>query len=289
MPSLLDLLEHDHEAPSTPEPSDQMLAAVRSEGGRRRTVRQRRTAGLALAGLLLLGAPVVALQAGGDDGRGHVDVATGGDAASEPIPDPALPPLPPTPVPNTAPEADAVPEPSTTLAPTGPVPSTGDRTATTGRVTTVTTASSVPPGTTGTTALVCRNSDDPACGPRYWDPAPAPNQPLEARFTSAPSNAATGQTVTFEVAWSDGDAALTYDHFSQDGARYAIACSPPPGYGPWTPPDPVPSSGTKSYTAVFPSAGEYRVVVTLNTSSCKPYGDQTHIETLIVVTEPTLG
>ena len=56
-------------------------------------------------------------------------------------------------------------------------------------------------------------------------------------------------------------------------------------YGPWTPPEVRPSSGTVSYAHTFPAAGTYRVTVFLTTSDCmSPYSSDASVETTVVVT-----
>ena len=288
MPSLLDLLEHDDGMPE-PEPPAQVLQAVKAEGGRRRTLRHRRTTGLALAGLILVGAPVVALQAGEDGPRREVDVATDG-GASDPgvIPDPvAVPPL--EPVPTTAPAPAAAPDPEpgsspgTTVAPVAPTPTATAVRPTVATNTTVKADVPVVPQTTPTTQPVCRNSVNPACGEYRWDPPPAPNQALELSFNSVPANPKAGQALTFAVTWSD-DAPFWYDHFSTHGTGQFVACSPPYRFGPWTPPAQVPSGETKQYSATFPSPGEYTVAVTVRTGDCdSPYSNEKTVSVPVTV------
>ena len=282
MPSLLELLEHDDDGMPLPEPPPQVLDAVKSEGGRRRTVRHRRTAALALAGLLLVGAPVVTLQVRDDGPDREVNVATdGGGSDPDVISDPlALPPL--EPVPTTAvTAAPGTTAPATTVAP----PTTAAARQGAGTTTTLPAGVPVGPQTTSTTQLVCRSSDNPACGDFRWEPAPAPNQALQVSFTSVPVNPKAGQAVTFAVTWSD-DAPFWYDHFSIDGSQQHVACSPAPRYGPWMPPAQVPSGETKQYPATFPSAGEYTVRVTVRTGGCdSPYSDEKTV-TVPVTVEP---
>ena len=285
MPSLLELLEHGDDGMPLPEPPPQVLDAVKSEGGRRRTVRHRRTTGLALAGLLLVGAPVVALQVS-DDGPGReVDVATDG-GGSDPgvISDPAaLPPIEPVPTTAVAVAPGTTASPGTTVAPASSTTTAAAGRPGAGTTTTLKTDVPVVPQTTSTTQLVCRNSDKPACGDFRWDPAPAPNQALEVSFTSVPANPKAGEAVTFAVTWSD-DAPFWYDHFSIDGSGQYVACDLAPRYGPWTPPAPVPSGETKQYPATFPSAGEYTVKVTLRTGDCgSPYSDEKTVSVPVTV------
>ena len=139
----------------------------------------------------------------------------------------------------------------------------------------------------------CRNSTDPICGEFRWDPPPAPNQPLVASFTTAPTTAVVGQQVTFEVSWSDGDARLVHADFSAVGHTLVIACAPPlPRYGPWTPPERVPSGGTLRFTHTYTEAGTYRAVAWLYTGDecgSSPYRDFKKVDTTIVVTAPQRG
>lgn len=259
------------------------MEAVRAAGARRRSNRRRNVAA-ALVAVGLLAASVTALRARtGDGGQPReVAVAAGGVGTMsdlgpgsqsmpliDPVPDPVLPTtLPPTPGTTLAPAASAPPP----TAPASTMPKT------------TTAPAAVAPSATTTTARVCRNSVDPACGDFRWDPPPSPNQPLVAEFTKKPAEATVGLTVDFEVAWSDGDARLSFDHFSTDGIAIANSCSLGPRFGPWTTPAAVGGSGRLPYTATFPEPGDYRVIVTLGTASCaSPFGNDTLLETLITV------
>jgi hypothetical protein len=129
---------------------------------------------------------------------------------------------------------------------------------------------------------VCRNSANPACGPFRWDPAPSPNQPLTATFTKAPATAEAGQTVDFEVAWSD-DAPLSYGDVGVN-THTSMHCDYVPRHGPWTPPAAVPSGGTLPLTHTFLEPGTYPVIASLGTRDChSPYGDDLVIEHTITV------
>jgi len=288
LPSLLDLLHNGDDPEPEIEPPHALLAAVKAEGGRRRVGRHRRTAGLALLGLVVVGVPVAVSQGGDRTDRRTVDVAadggggsTSGGGALEPISDPAaLPAVDPVPPATTVPPA----EPEPTLPPAAPTPPT-----TTAPVPVTTAPAPAVPGpvgaTTTTTAASCRNSREPVCGDFRWDPAPAANQPLSASFTTAPTTAVAGQPVAFAVTWADGDAALSFERLSTDGTALASSCSLLPRHGSWTPPARVPSSGTLSYSPIFPAAGTYKVVVSLSTSDCSsPYASNTQVEVEVNVT-----
>ncbi len=287
MPSPLDLLEG--RGPFDPSPSlasDEALRSVRAEGSRRRTKRRRRIAAIALLGLVLLAVPVATLRSGGEGRPRELNVAAD-DVGSIPdiVPDVEVPtslePVPSEPLIITEPTLppavlatpDATVPPITSALATAP-----PRTA---------------PSTTPTTARVCRDSSQPACGPFRWDPVLAANQPLVASFSSAPTTAVAGQTVTFEVAWSDGDAKLSSDRFSTDGTRIGSSCMLVARYGPWTPPARIGGSGTLSYPTTFAEPGTYEVGVELSTSNpqdlvgedCAPvYGNGAYLHASITVT-----
>jgi hypothetical protein len=269
------------DAPAPLPPPDDVLHAVKAEGGRRRVHRHRRNLGIAVLGLGLLAVPAAIVLPGDGSRRQEVTVASGpgqagdvtADVAQPSTDEPAPTTLPPAVGAADPPAAAAIPVPATT--PAAPTPAA-----------TATTAPPPSPGkaTTATTARVCRNSADPACGDFRWDPAPAANQPLVASFRTPPATAAAGQTVVFEVTWSDGDAGLTFDHLSTDGTALAGACAMAPRYGPWTPPGAAAAGGTRPYATTFAEPGTYRVVVSLSTADCtSPYGNDTQVETTITV------
>src|SRR5205807_6573610 len=58
---------------------------------------------------------------------------------------------------------------------------------------------STPKPTTGTTAPVCHNSYDAACGPFYWDPKPAPDQPRQVTLSSQSQTVQAGHPVTIHA------------------------------------------------------------------------------------------
>jgi hypothetical protein len=285
LPSLLDhLATPGGDDPPAP-PPDGVLDSVKAEGGRRRANRHRRNAGLALLALALMVIPAATLRPGGGHGR-EVAVATDGggttpDTAEITVPTSAdvAPGDPVVSEPPTLPPAAVTAAPSTSAPPASVAPAT--------------TAPPRPaPTTTPTTARVCRNSQDPACGPFRWDPALAPDKPLIADFTAAPATAVAGQPVVFEVAWSDADAKLSSDRFSTDGTSIGTSCTLAPRYGPWTPPAPSGGSGTLRYPTTFPNPGTYKVAVELGTGGLDgatspdctpPYGDFVRIERTITV------
>ncbi|MEO5679618.1 MAG: hypothetical protein ABIS47_08115 [Acidimicrobiales bacterium] len=288
MPSLIELLEDGTGEASAPSGPPEVLASVKAEGGRRRLGRRRRTAALALLGLVLIAGPAVAVRA--DDGRGRREVTVAADGAApavDSIADPVALPLVEAVPPPTLPAA----EPPLPVATTTP-PTTAPPLAATVTTTPTTAPTTTAPATTTptTTAPVCRDSREPACGPFAWDPGPAANQPLTVSFTNPPVTAVAGRSVTFEVAWADPDAALSFDQLTIDGTSLTASCSLAPRYGPWTPPAAVPGGGTRSYPTVFPAAGTYRVVASLSTSNCSsPYSNDAQAVTMVEVTAPPAG
>ena len=118
-----------------------------------------------------------------------------------------------------------------------------------------------------TTALVCHYSTDPACGPFYWDPAPA-NHPATLTVT-APDDIVAGEQVQLSLTMTD-DGRVTLDCFvvnlSPDTGLSTGTCSQPSTiecpqrYGPWTP---VPQEGRAESTTVvaFDEPGTYQVTV----------------------------
>lgn len=130
------------------QPTAELLASIKAEGGRRRVRRHRRTGVLLGAALVAVMVPAIALLGSGDGPRQRV-TSVAGQVADITLP-------------------AAVPTTVTTAAPAATVPAT-----------TVVTA---PPVT-----LDCRNSANSACGPFRWDPAPAANQSLQATITVDPT------------------------------------------------------------------------------------------------------
>ena len=258
-------------------PSD-VLARVKAEGLRRRTRRHRRNGVLAVLGLAIVAVPAIALLPG-DGGDEDVTVAAESDADARPTPTSARRPASTTVPPSTATTATTLPTVTTIVVDgdeVGLIPPTSvvrpPRTT-------------VPPSTAPpTTAPVCRNSTDAACGEFRWDPEPAPNQPLTAAFVDSPGSAVVGEAVVFNVVWSDPDATLSYDSFSAEGVGLGRACAQQARFGPWTPPEPAGGSGELSYQHTFTAPGTYTVVVSVGTADCNnPYGNDTTAETVVTV------
>lgn len=287
MPSPLEHLSAgDTAGPPPPPPGDDVLGSVKAEGGRRRAGRHRRNLGLGLAALTVVAASAVTLRPDAGGQAQEINVAAGGGepaADADPTsidPSEVTPELFPGDAPTTtAPAVAPLPAPPPTLPPeSSTTPTSAAATVTTP----VTTAPTTAPPTT--TARVCRNSSDQACGEFRWDPAPGPNQPLVATFTKAPATAKVGEPVAFEVTWSDGDAPLTFDRLSTDGTGLMSPCSMTARYGPWTPPAKVPSAGVLPYTTTFAAPGTYTVRAELGTAGCdSPYGSDTSITVTIDV------
>ena len=156
------------------------------------------------------------------------------------------------------------------------------------------------PATTTTTALQCRNSYDPRCGPFRWDPDPGPNMPTTAQVTYTPAHPRVGDYVTFHVTYANSDGPATSDesdiNYGDGMTSHMVADYPaPPGgcktpYGPWTPPD------RKAETISFDepgypykAAGTYTVTVNGNAGidPCdqppNPYRDPKTATTTITV------
>ena len=305
LPSLLDLLENGDEAPKATTTRSEQPApvppATTSSERRWPFVGQRRLTALVVAGLALSAGSVVAVQRIGDGhDQAQVEVITDDtDVVSDPVIDPA-PTLPTIePVPTTGPTAE--PSPATAPVTATESKATTPRSMATATATAKSTSTAAGPSpsngapsspnqppvtsrSSNTIERVCRNSTDPACGSFEWDPEPAPNQPLEASF-SHPATVAVGEVFVFEVVWADGDADLSYDHFSMDGSSVPAPCAGIARYGPWTPPAVTPASGTKRYRRRFEAAGTYDVVVGLRTGDCQsPYSSDLQIRTRIEVT-----
>lgn len=147
--------------------------------------------------------------------------------------------------------------------------------------TTSVTATSVPsPSSTTTTALVCRNSVEPACGPFAWDPPPGPNQPIELTVSYEPERPRVGETVTFTVRAQDPDAEICSVgvRFSNgtSGGEYcsvpAIGCSPEP-HGPWDTPPRKPSAVERQFTYEFSRSGPADITVTVISEGVPVPGD----------------
>lgn len=156
-----------------------------------------------------------------------------------------------------APATPAPPAPSTTppptAAPASPAP-----------------APTAPP----TTALVCRNSTDPACGSFRWDPAPQ-NRPATLTF-EVPDRIVAG--VPFEVRATvtdpDGPVDFSCATIANDGGEPQIGggCVTEPQecparYGPWSPPAPKGSSATTTRTMQIDQPGTYTVHGTVSAAA----------------------
>jgi len=190
---------------------------------------------------------------------------------------------------STEPPAETTTSAATTVT-TGPVPPPTSPTT------------SIVPRHTTTTALVCRNSYDPRCGPFRWDPDPGPNEPSTAQVTSTPANPRVGDQVVFHVTFSNPDGPADSCEVTTgygDGVSSASSCSvlAPPGgcktpYGPWTPP------ARKADTVAFDiprysykAAGTYTVTVSgaAGLDPCNqptnPYRDPKSASTTITVSQ----
>ena len=262
MPSFLELLE-GHE----------VLASIKAEGARRRRRRHRRNLALGSGvALVLLAAPIVALSSGGSDDEDDVVAAADPDPARR--------------------STTTVPRVTTTT--TAPVTTETVPTEVLGVVIERTTTTTRPRGTTPapTTTVPCRNSTNSDCGDFFWDPPPAANQPLVLDALGDPIVVEAGTTTQIVVAWSDGDATLSFhDSTADDGVLLAIACVTEQRFGPWTPPAASGGSGTISFSYTAPSDRDSDLVqVNAATGPCDgyhPYHSQANLGIPITITPAT--
>jgi hypothetical protein len=120
------------------------------------------------------------------------------------------------------------------------------------------------PPTTTTTALVCRNSTNPKCGPFRWDPVPV-SHPIDVSLTFSPPDPKPGDKVTVHLAATDQDTALgglLVDFGDGHGAGFGVAplcIAAPDPYGPWDPPPRQPDHKEYDYDNVYSAPGTYTV------------------------------
>jgi hypothetical protein len=165
------------------------------------------------------------------------------------------------------------------------------------------------PGSTATTALVCRNSTNPKCGQFRWDPPPKANEPAQMAITASPAQPKVGEKVTFKVTIDDpDDASPAYCYWLWDyGDTHNLSthCDYGPGgapqcqgrYGPWTPPAATPGHyedhDNLALEHTYDSPGNYTVKFTYNASyaGCyDPYAsDAVGTMSLTVLPAPPVG
>lgn len=144
------------------------------------------------------------------------------------------------------------------------------------------TTTTLPAATTTTTALVCHNSYNPACGAFRWSPAPAVD-PVSVQITFSPDHPVAGNTVTFRVTYSDGNSVVDTNCANVSGgggmgpnygcqSAQAPSSSCPTRYGPWDPPAKQPSAGSMTYPYKYDTPGTYTFSAEyLAESTCSNY------------------
>ncbi|MGZ4103982.1 MAG: hypothetical protein ACXVP8_01830 [Actinomycetota bacterium] len=136
----------------------------------------------------------------------------------------------------------------------------------------------------------CVNSFDPSCGTFYWNPKPAPDQPIAVTLSPATVHAVAGVPVRFDAVASDPDARIACHWFLYGDEQTALvpSVSIRKRYGRWVPP--VPQAGrlrlTRSHTYATP--GTYHVQFGAGSgdscsSNTDPYGDQSIAVTTVTV------
>lgn len=144
-----------------------------------------------------------------------------------------------------------------------------------------------PEATTATTALVCRNSTDPACGDFFWDPEPIVGQST-VRLDVPGGPLQVGVPYDIVVELTDPTAPPTFNCGIVDVSPMAgeswvggFTCVVEPApwctarYGPWTPPAPNGGTVTERVPVTFDEPGTYTISVQTRTPAkhCyQPYG-----------------
>jgi hypothetical protein len=127
---------------------------------------------------------------------------------------------------------------------------------------------------TSPTTLGCVMSHDPACGPMWFDPPPAPDQPVHIVVTASPAHPTAGQTVTFHVVMDDPDGPIGCIQSVSDGQTSSVSdCGlslPCDRFGAWSPPMPAPGHAQQDISATYRRPGQYTftIAVVPNSSSC---------------------
>lgn len=168
----------------------------------------------------------------------------------------------------------------------------GDGSATTTTAAAVPAVPAAPPATspqatTATTALVCRNSFDPACGDFSWDPEPVVGQST-VRLDVPGGPLRVGSTYEIVVELTDPTAPPTFNCGSVNvsptpagGWVGGFSCVVEPApvcaarYGPWTPPAPSGGTITERVPVTFEEPGPHTISVETRTppKHCyQPYG-----------------
>ena len=211
-----------------------LLDRVHARGQELRRRRQTTLGFVAVAVLLLIAVPALALTGGGD---GHRKVNTVGS---------------PTTSVETVPETVAVPEATTT---------------------TETPTTTLPPTTT-TTVLVCRNSYNPKCGPFRYDPPPVSHPITVSITFSPPNPTTGEKVTIHVVADNPdthlGSYTISYggDRDGQ-GSAVDVLCDSAPArqrYGPWDPPAKNPGHEEFDFENTYSQAGSYPVTFTISTA-----------------------
>ena len=116
-----------------------------------------------------------------------------------------------------------------------------------------------------TTTLGCVMSHDPACGPMWFDPPPAPDQPVRITVAASPVQPTAGQTVTFHVVMDDRDGPIGCVQSVSDGQTSSVSdCGtslPCDRFGAWPPPAPAPGHAQQDVTATYRRPGQYTFTI----------------------------
>lgn len=273
---------NDHTGPVPKRTEDELMALVRAKAASRS---RRQRIGIVAAAVMLLCSAVAVLV-----------------TRSGPRPETQLRTVADGPVPSSS-ALDTTASAVTTAAPAAPSPSSPvvrtttppapKRAVPSSVVATLGTSAPARPASeasTTTTTLVCRNSTDPACGAFRWDPPPGPNQPMTVAVSWSPSSPKAGDTVTFQVTVDDPDGSqlLSRSEGTVDygdgtpvlGVGGHIDCVG--GFGPWTPPDPVPVHENLTYQHAYAAGGSYSTTFTFKSLGNCAYAPSQATKTVVV-------